>query len=51
MGLLMLIPMQLRFDEGKYVNALFNFVVACLVVFTNLARLKLTNKTEVENKK
>lgn len=50
MGLMMLIPMQLRFDEGKYVNALFDFLLGAVVVFTNLARLKLSNKNNAENK-
>ena len=46
----MVIPMQLRFDEGKYLNALFDFLLGAVVVFTNLARLRLSKNTEVENK-
>lgn len=43
----MFIPMQLRFDEGKYLNALFNFIVASVVIFTNVARLY--DKKKLEN--
>jgi len=38
-GLLMLIPVELRLNEGKYLNALFNVIIAFVVIFTNAVRL------------
>jgi len=39
LGLLMLIPVELRLNEGKYLNALFNVIIAFVVIFTNAVRL------------
>jgi len=39
LGLLMLIPVELRLNEGKYLNALFNVIIAFVVIFTNVVRL------------
>jgi|TARA_R110000868_G_scaffold18612_2_gene81532 DNA relaxase NicK len=44
LGLLMLIPVELRLNEGKYINALFNMVVAFVVVVTNIVRLHARKK-------
>ena len=44
LGLLMLIPVELRLNEGKYLNALFNAVIAFVVVFTNVVRLHAKKK-------
>lgn len=44
LGLLMLIPVELRLNEGKYLNALFNVVIAFVVVFTNVVRLHAKKK-------
>ena len=39
LGILMLIPIELRLNEGKYLNALFNTIIAFVVIFTNGVRL------------
>lgn len=39
LGLLMFIPVELRLNEGKYLNALFNAIIAFVVIFTNVVRL------------
>ena len=44
LGLLMLIPVELRLNEGKYLNALFNVLIAFVVVFTNVVRLHAKKK-------
>lgn len=50
LGILMLIPIELRLNEGKYLNALFNVVIAFVVIFTNAVRL-YTKKKMLRNLK